>query len=109
MSPSPDCRFYRFYTKGRAPVRADRFAGGTLSMRAARYCDAVTTASGFGWWLFPPVNTILSWDGRMIVWSPGWIDDQHPTPNYRLVICLPGALRFIGSGGEGLFTKLIRS
>src|ERR1700691_1356840 len=69
MSPSPDCRFYRFYTKGRPPVRADRFAGGTLSMRAARYCDAVTTASGFGWWLFPPVNTILSGDGRMILWS----------------------------------------
>src|SRR4051794_31862135 len=32
----------------------------------------------------------------------GWVGDRHPTPNYRLVICLSGALRFIGSTGETL-------
>src|SRR5262249_11487636 len=31
---------------------------------------------------------------------PGWIGAQHPTPNYRLVICLAGSLRFIGSTGD---------
>jgi hypothetical protein len=30
---------------------------------------------------------------------------QHPTPNYRLVICLAGELRFIGSAGETLTLK----
>ena len=24
----------------------------------------------------------------------GWVGAQHPTPNYRLVICLAGVLRF---------------
>ena len=33
---------------------------------------------------------------------PGWAGAQHPTPNRRLVICLTGVLRFIGSTGEAL-------
>ena len=32
----------------------------------------------------------------------GWAGAQHTTPNNRLVICLSGALRFIGSAGETL-------
>ena len=28
---------------------------------------------------------------------PGWVGAEHVTPNPRLVICLSGALRFIGS------------
>ena len=31
---------------------------------------------------------------------PGWAGDLHPTPNPRLVICLAGAIRFIGADGE---------
>ena len=30
---------------------------------------------------------------------PGWVGDLHPTPNPRLVICLSGSLRFVGSKG----------
>jgi hypothetical protein len=33
---------------------------------------------------------------------PGWNCGQHVTLNYRLVICLAGALRFIGSTGDTL-------
>lgn len=33
---------------------------------------------------------------------PGWTGAEHVTPNPRLVICLAGALRFIGSTGESL-------
>ena len=76
MFKLPHCRFYRFYNSGRAPQKADRFSAGTLPMRAARYCDAVTTASGFGWWLFPPTDTYLVWDGRSIVWSTNCEDWQ---------------------------------
>lgn len=32
----------------------------------------------------------------------GWFGVEHVTPNPRLVICLAGALRFIGSTGESL-------
>jgi hypothetical protein len=31
---------------------------------------------------------------------PGWVGELHPTPNPRLVICLPGSLRFIGGDGD---------
>ena len=34
--------------------------------------------------------------------SPGWNGGQHVTPNHRLVICLKGASRFIGSAGDTL-------
>jgi hypothetical protein len=33
---------------------------------------------------------------------PGWDGGRHTTPNVRLVICLAGAIRFIGSTGETL-------
>jgi len=69
MDNSPSCTFYPFFHQGRPPSRADRFAGGTLSMRAAQYCDAITTASGFGWWVFAPVEILLTWDGTAIFWS----------------------------------------
>lgn len=36
---------------------------------------------------------------------PRWIGAQHPTPNYRLVICLAGTLKFIGSTGEILILR----
>jgi hypothetical protein len=32
----------------------------------------------------------------------GWVGAPHTTPNVRLVVCLSGALRFIGSTGETL-------
>ena len=33
---------------------------------------------------------------------PGWIGARHVTPDNRLVICLKGALKFIGSAGDTL-------
>jgi hypothetical protein len=35
----------------------------------------------------------------------GWVGAQHPTPNHRLVICLAGTMRFIGSTGATLTLK----
>jgi hypothetical protein len=32
----------------------------------------------------------------------GWTGAQHPTPNNRLVICLSGVIRFVGSTGDSL-------
>jgi len=87
MHSTPGLRLVRFYSHGRLPARADRFSGGTIPLRAARFCDAVTLASGFGWWLFPPVDTILWWDGRNISWSNGGeqltpIDDAVHFPGF---------------------------
>lgn len=34
-----------------------------------RYCDALTSATGYGYWLFPPISFRLLWDGEQIFWS----------------------------------------
>ena len=55
--------------QARAPIRADRSAAGTLPTRATRYCEAATSAAGFGWWVFPPTDLTLLWDGDSIFWQ----------------------------------------
>lgn len=38
-----------------------------------RYCDALTTATGYGYWAFPPIDLQFMWDGEQVYWS---YDDQ---------------------------------
>jgi hypothetical protein len=74
----PIVRFYRLIADARLPQRADRSASGTLPTRAYRYCEAVTAATAFGWWVFPPTDMMLLWDGHDIFWRcTGW-DDWLP-------------------------------
>ena len=74
----PIARFYRLIEQGRPPQRADRSAGGTLPVRAYRYCDAVTSAAGFGWWVFPPTDIQLLWDGHDVFWHCEGLEDWLP-------------------------------
>ena len=73
----PIIRFHRLFSSARAPERADRSACGTLPVRAVRYCEAVTSATAFGWWLYPPIELDLLWDGTEIFWrcdqTPDWM------------------------------------
>jgi hypothetical protein len=76
-SSEPIVRFHRLTHRGRAPIRADRSACGTLPIRAVRYCEALTSATAFGWWLFPPIDLELLWDGADVFWrcdeAPDWM------------------------------------
>ncbi len=73
----PDIRFYRLLRAAPQPVRAARDAMGQLPSRASRYCEASAAASSFGWWLFPPMDFSLLWDGCRILWTwggrPDWL------------------------------------
>ncbi len=73
----PIVRFHQLTRHGRAPIRADRSACGTLPARAVRYCEALTSATAFGWWVFPPIDLELLWDGSDIFWrcdeAPDWM------------------------------------
>ncbi len=77
-SPDPVVRFYRLIDQARPPQRADRSAAGTLPTRAYRYCEAVTSATAFGWWAFPPADLMLLWDGTEIFWQHGGTSDWLP-------------------------------
>ena len=98
---APIARFYQMIEGGIAPQRADKSAGGTLPVRAYRYCDAVTSAAGFGWWVFPPANLQLLWDGEEIFWHCDGLDDwvpllasaQFPGQSARFDLAAPPALR----------------
>lgn len=70
-------RFHSLFPGCRPPQRAARAADGTLPTRAFQHCEPVCSASGFGWYLFPPMDLQLVWDGgRDIQWSyagaEGW-------------------------------------
>jgi hypothetical protein len=53
---------------------------GTLPMRAVQYCEALTSATAFGWWLFPPIDLEILWDGSDVFWccneAPDWMPLQ---------------------------------
>jgi hypothetical protein len=76
-SHTPTIRFHRLIAQARLPQRADRSAAGTLPTRAYRYCEAVTSAAGYGWWVFPPADLQFLWDGHDIFWQctggPDWL------------------------------------
>jgi hypothetical protein len=74
----PLVRFHRLIEQARPPERADRAAGGLLPTRAFRYCEAVTTASAFGWYVFPPITFSLVWDGEAIGWTFDGAADWFP-------------------------------
>jgi hypothetical protein len=71
-------QFHRLIETARPPQRADRAAAGTLPTRAYRYCDAVTSAAGYGWWVFPPMDLQLIWDGHDLSWYYDGADDWMP-------------------------------
>jgi hypothetical protein len=77
-SSHPIATFHQLTNRGRAPIRADRSAMGTLPMRAVRYCEALTSATAFGWWLFPPINVELMWDGSDVFWRCDELPDWMP-------------------------------
>jgi hypothetical protein len=67
---SPIVTFFRFVPSCPLPIRADRAAAGTMPTRAFRYCEAMTSASAFGWYVFPPITFSLMWDGGSeIFWT----------------------------------------
>jgi Family of unknown function (DUF6065) len=72
------CRFYRLISDAPVPRPADRSADGMLPMRGYRYCEAVAAASAFGWYIYPPLNFSLVWDGVEIAWTYAGAEDWYP-------------------------------
>jgi len=73
MSPTAEpaiCEFHRLIPDAPQPRRADRSADGTLPVAAYRHCEAVASASAYGWYLYPPVTFSLWWiEGDEIAFS----------------------------------------
>src|ERR1700741_7913 len=74
--PNPVGTFYRAIPQCRAPVRAHTSVLGTRPARGFQHCEALRSASSFGWYVFPPIDFTLQWDGSQIIWTyrgaKGW-------------------------------------
>lgn len=66
---APLATFHQLARSGLVPMRADRSALGTLPTAALQYCEAVTSASAFGWYAFPPISFHVQCDGRDFIWT----------------------------------------
>lgn len=69
LQPSPIVTFYGAVPGCRAPMRADAAVLGTLPSRGFQYCEALRAASSFGWYVFPPIDFTLQWDGSQVIWT----------------------------------------
>ena len=67
--PAPAVTFYTAIPGCRTPMRADPSVLGTLPVRGFQYCEALRTASSFGWYVFSPIDFTLQWDGSQIIWT----------------------------------------
>jgi hypothetical protein len=94
-APPPIVEFVKLIQDGRPPKRADRSGAGYLPGRAMRYCDALTTATGYGFWIFPPIDLQLMWDGEQVFWSFGNAAAWLPLSNSA-----SGAVQFPGFEDE---------
>jgi hypothetical protein len=66
---TPAVTFYKAIAGCRSPMRADASVLGTLPSRGFQYCEALRAASSFGWYVFPPIDFTLQWDGSQIIWT----------------------------------------
>ena len=74
----PLIEFIRMVPGGAAPQRADKSVGGVIPARALRYCEAITSASAFGWYVFLPMNFKVVWDGHGMLWTYPGVDEWLP-------------------------------
>jgi hypothetical protein len=70
--------FFQIVPNRRPPQRADRSVGGVIPARALRYCEAITSASAFGWYVFLPISFKVVWDGHDMIWTYEGVDEWLP-------------------------------
>jgi hypothetical protein len=74
----PLVEFFQMVPNATAPRRADKSVGGVIPARALRYCEAITSASGFGWYVFLPISFKVVWDGHDMLWTYPGVDEWLP-------------------------------
>lgn len=78
LNDKPLVEFICMIDNARVPKRAERSAAGYLPSRAMRYCDALTSATGYGYWVFAPISFRLMWDGAQVFWCLNEDDEWLP-------------------------------
>ncbi len=77
----PLVEFFQLVPSANPPRRADKAVGGVIPARALRYCEAITSASAFGWYVFLPIAFKVVWDGHDMLWTHEGVDEWMPLPS----------------------------
>jgi hypothetical protein len=75
---APLADFFQLVPASHPPRRADKAVGGIIPARALRYCEAITSASAFGWYVFLPISFKVVWDGADMLWTYDGVDEWLP-------------------------------
>jgi len=65
----PLITFFSLFPGAPAPRRADRSLLGSIPLRAYQHCEPLAAASAFGWYVYPPIDFMLQWNGTEIFWK----------------------------------------
>ncbi|MEU7793511.1 DUF6065 family protein [Micromonospora tulbaghiae] len=60
---------YSLYGDARPAEPASATLRGSLPVRAVQQCPPVAAGSGLGWYVYPPADVALRWDGHDTEWS----------------------------------------
>jgi hypothetical protein len=74
--PPLKVELFSFYGDAPRPEKASPHLRGSMPVRAVQVCPPITAASGFGWYLFPPVDFAVRWDGQASEWA--LLEDNEP-------------------------------
>ena len=104
--------FFRMVPRAIPPMRADKSAMGYLPTPAFQFCEALRTASSWGWYVFPPTDISLVFDGHDIAYLvdgeyqplraaylPEYIDFWNQAAPTEFKGLVPPYLRIIPSRG----------
>lgn len=82
----PLITFFSLFPDAPPPRRADRSLLGSMPLRAYQHCEPLTAASAFGWYVYPPMDFMLKWDGTEIFWKASEAEKWEPAA----VVVYPG-------------------
>src|SRR5690349_25028078 len=60
----PTAEFFSIYEGAPLPTPASVDLMGALPIRAAQFCVPIKAASGLGFYVYPPVDFAVRWDGQ---------------------------------------------
>ncbi len=99
--------FFRMVPSAIPPMRADKAALGYMPTSAYQYCEAMRVASSHGWYLFPPADIHLRFNGADIF---HFVDDSWEPLTFAY---LPGFAELWNenapSGFQGLAPPFLRA
>jgi Family of unknown function (DUF6065) len=78
--------FYQFYPDGPVPSLPDPAPFGAMPLRAMRYCEPFLAAARFGWFIYPPFDFSILWDGKNCYWRREGLNESMEFTRFDSVI-----------------------